>query len=98
MFIIKNFKTFLPERSLGLRFFRERVYYGVMDQEKIYTIAFSHIEGVGPVSFARLTAYFPTLYEAWHASAKDYTQAGLSMSVIEKTTSEKSKIDIEAIL
>ncbi len=69
-----------------------------MNQEKIYTIAFSHIPSVGPVSFKRLASYFPTLYEAWHASSNEYARAGLSKSISEQIISERSKIDIEAVL
>ncbi|MBI4272641.1 DNA-protecting protein DprA [Candidatus Uhrbacteria bacterium] len=69
-----------------------------MDQEKIYTIAFSHIPAVGPVSFARLTAHFPTLYEAWHATRDEYVCAKISNAAIGHIASERSKIDIEAIL
>lgn len=69
-----------------------------MDQEQIYTIAFSHIDGIGIARFRRIAKAFANLYEAWHAPADQYFKAGIDQKTSELIFSKRQQVNIEAIL
>ncbi len=48
-----------------------------MDNEKLYWLAFSAFNGIGPKRFALLTNYFGSAKKAWRAKEKDLLEIGL---------------------
>jgi len=58
-----------------------------------YFNAFNLIDGIGPNSFKKLLAYFPSLSEAWSAENKQLKQAGLTDLLVERISKERRRID-----
>jgi DNA processing protein len=58
-----------------------------------YFNAFNLIDGLGPIGFKKLLAYFPSLTEAWSAEISQFRQAGLAASVIEQIRTQRRSID-----
>ena len=54
-----------------------------MDQEKLYYLAFSAFEGVGPKRFALLKNYFGTAKRAWLAPKRELLEVGLGPKLTE---------------
>jgi len=48
-----------------------------MEEEKLYWLAFSAFEGIGPKRFALLKNYFGTAKKAWEAREKELVEVGL---------------------
>lgn len=69
-----------------------------MHSEKVYAIAFSHINGVGAVRIARLRSYFSSLEEAWHAPIAELHSALREPSIARLLDTQRRSIDIESIL
>jgi DNA processing protein len=58
-----------------------------------YFNAFNLIDGLGPISFKKLLAYFKSLAEAWPAEINQFRQAGLDNSVIEQIKKQRPQIN-----
>lgn len=69
-----------------------------MDQEKIYTIAFSHINGIGIARFRRIAAAFSSLYEAWNSPISAFAKTGIDKKTIDHIFQQRELINIENIL
>lgn len=53
-----------------------------MDEEKIYWVAFSNFEGIGPQRFKLLIEYFGNAKKAWTASHFDLEKIGLGQKLV----------------
>ena len=64
----------------------------VNPQAKFFN-AFNLIDGIGPIAFKKLLAYFNSLENAWSAQLNQFTQAGLTKSVIEQIRKQRPEIN-----
>lgn len=64
-----------------------------MPSEQKYFNAFNLINGIGPIKFKKLLAYFNSLEKAWLANERDLTQAGLENRVIKEIISKRPTIN-----
>jgi len=58
-----------------------------------YFNAFNLIDGLGPIGFKKLLAYFTSLAEAWSAEISQFRQAGLASLVIEQIRKQRRLIN-----
>jgi DNA processing protein len=65
----------------------------VKSKQGKYFNAFNLIDGIGPITFKKLLAYFNSLESAWSAQLSEFSQAGLDKSVIEQIKIHRPKID-----
>lgn len=63
-----------------------------MTNDTKYYNAFNLIEGIGPVRFKKLAAYFKNLENAWRANTQELEQSGLENKLIEKITALRPAI------
>jgi DNA processing protein len=66
---------------------------GFVKEEVKYFNAFNLIDGIGPIAFKKLLAYFKSLKTAWSAEVSEFTQVGLGKSVIEQIRKKRPKIN-----
>jgi DNA processing protein len=64
-----------------------------VNPEAKYFNAFNLIDGIGPIAFKKLLAYFKSLKTAWSAEIREFTQAGLTKSIIEQISQKRPKIN-----
>lgn len=58
-----------------------------------YWVAFSLVYKVGPIKFAKIQQYFPSLEQAWQASFSELMQAGLDEKIANEIVIKRSEID-----
>lgn len=68
---------------------------GRINEEKLYWLGFSALEGIGPKRFALLIDYFGSAKAAWKAAAKELLQIGLGSSLTEKIIVFRKKFSPE---
>jgi len=61
--------------------------------EKKFFNSFNLINGIGPIAFKKLLAYFGSLRNAWLAKAEDFIQAGLEPALIEQIKRKRNQIN-----
>jgi len=61
-------------------------------EELGYWIAFTRVNGVGPVRFRRLLDYFGSMREAWQAGAEALAQAGLEARTVEAVRAAQASV------
>ncbi|OHA55180.1 MAG: DNA protecting protein DprA [Candidatus Veblenbacteria bacterium RIFOXYC1_FULL_42_9] len=66
------------------------------NQNSAYYVAFARLPKLGPKGFALLRSHFPTMAEAWQASAGELKQAGLETSLVQAIIAHRQKIDVAA--
>jgi len=64
-----------------------------VNPEAKYFNAFNLIDGIGPIAFKKLLAYFNSLEEAWPADINQFRQAGLDSSVVEQIKKQRPQIN-----
>lgn len=69
-----------------------------LDASLAYWLGFQRIGGIGSARVALLERGFGTLQNAWQASARDLTHAGLPASIAANVVRERARIDLEAEL
>jgi DNA processing protein len=67
-----------------------------MTDQKLFWLGFSHIPAVGPQRFSQLESHFPSIEEAWHASAVELKNAGLEDGAVKAIVETRPKIDLTA--
>jgi len=63
-----------------------------VNPEAKYYNAFNLIDGIGPIAFKKLLAYFDSLEKAWSANLNQFAQAGLEDSLIKQIKEQRPKI------
>lgn len=58
-----------------------------------YWLAFSQFPKIGSIRFSKLLNYFPSMEEAWQASAFDLAKAGLEENIIQEFLARKQDIN-----
>ncbi len=70
-----------------------------MLEERAYWLAWSQINGIGPILLQRLHQHFKTLAEAWIAKPVDLMRVeGFGKQVIDTTVQERSKLNPEEFI
>ena len=70
-----------------------------MQQERAYWLAWSQINGIGPILLQRLHQHFPTLAAAWKAKPSDLAQVeGFGKQTIEIILQERSQLNPEQFI
>ncbi|MGB8690114.1 MAG: DNA-processing protein DprA [Microcoleus sp.] len=70
-----------------------------MLEERAYWLAWSQINGIGPILLQRLQQHFDTLAEAWTAKAGDLAQVeGFGKQTVETTLQAREKINPEQFI
>lgn len=70
-----------------------------MLEERAYWLAWSQINGIGPILLQRLHQHFKTLAEAWMAKPVDLMRVeGFGKQVIDTTVQERSKLNPEEFI
>ncbi len=70
-----------------------------MSRERIYWLAWSQVEGVGPILLDRLARQFDSLETAWHADRQALLAIdGIGLQSVEKLLSARAKLDPHALL
>ncbi len=70
-----------------------------MLEERAYWLAWSQINGIGPILLQRLHQHFPTLAEAWMAKPVDLMRVeGFGKQTIDTTLAERSKLNPEEFI
>ncbi len=70
-----------------------------MDRDELkYWVGFSLIPGIGRVKLSLLEDYFGELGKAWHAAAFELRSAGLDANAVEKITTLRNRISLDAEL
>lgn len=70
-----------------------------MTEERTYWLAWSQINGIGPILLQRLQEHFQSLATAWTAKSLDlYQIEGFGKQTIEKVVAERKKINPEQFL
>lgn len=64
-----------------------------MSNEQKYFNAFNLIDGIGPIKFKKLLAYFNSLEKAWLADERDFVQTGLEDKIIKEIISKRPIIN-----
>jgi len=68
-------------------------------EERAYWLAWSQINGIGPILLQRLQQHFDTLAEAWTAKAGDLAQVeGFGKQTVETTLQAREKINPEQFI
>ncbi|MCH7836404.1 MAG: DNA-processing protein DprA, partial [Chloroflexi bacterium] len=67
-------------------------------EELKYWVALNRITGLGRVRHSLLENHFPSMEEAWNASASELKAAGLDGRLASRVVSERAAIDPEAEL
>ncbi len=67
--------------------------YNRINLETKYYNAFNLIDGIGPIAFKKLLAYFDSLEESWSARLSELSQAGLEKSVIQQIREQRPLIN-----
>ena len=66
------------------------------EQEEKYIHAFNCTRKAGAQGLARLSAYFPSLEDAWHAPAAELVRAGLTQENAQMIADARHRIAVEA--
>ena len=67
--------------------------------ERAFWVAWSQISGVGPVLLKRLSQHFPSLADAWQATASELTTVeGIGPQILEAILAGRSRLQPEAVL
>jgi len=67
--------------------------------ERAYWIAWSHINGVGPILLRRLQRHFGTLSEAWNAAAAELLEVeGFGLLTVDAIVAERRNLEPEQLL
>lgn len=70
-----------------------------MEKERAYWVAWSTLNGMGPISLRRLQKHFGTLEVAWSATATELLEVeGLGLLTVDMIAAERRRIDPEALL
>ena len=64
--------------------------YSVADQK--FFNAFNLIPQMGPIRFAKIRSYFPSMENAWQANLQDFQEAGIEFAIAEKIISQRRDI------
>ena len=66
------------------------------DEERLYYLAFSLIEGIGPVRFKLLLEYFGNAKKAWEGDKSEYEKISLNQKLIDQIVEKRKKFNLEA--
>lgn len=69
-----------------------------MSDDTRFCVGLDHIKGLGFGSHAKLRAGFPTMADAWNASAGDLEAAGLSKKQADSVVKQRSGIDLDGLM
>jgi DNA processing protein len=69
-----------------------------MVDDRLYWVGFNLIKGIGAVRLQALLNHFGDLSLAWHASASELEQAGLSPKIINNLQQIRQQVDLPRIL
>ncbi len=62
-----------------------------------YWIGFNHVAGIGPLRLSLLQKHFPSLEDAWHASAQSLLEAGLDRRTVASLQETRRTLNLAAI-
>jgi DNA processing protein len=62
-----------------------------------YWLAFSKVQGLGPVRLRLLRSHFPTIQAAWEASPSEYKACGLKPGLLENVLAARAQLDPAAL-
>jgi len=63
--------------------------------ESRYWLAFTLVQGIGPVKTRALVEHFGSLCDAWHANAGELQQAGLDKRALKNVLDAREQIDLD---
>jgi DNA processing protein len=69
-----------------------------MTQQAIFWMAFTRVNGLGPIRIRHLRSQFDRLEDAWFASPDDLMSAGLPASALEHLVTLRQKLDPASLL
>lgn len=68
-----------------------------MDQEHLYWLGFSLLEGIGPKRFALLRDYFGSAKKAWQAPKPEFLALGLGPKLSERLVKARKKFNLNSV-